>query len=160
MSNWFYLLQQTYLLDNCSKKKHNFDVFVLFAKGLGLYFIVHLVSEVRCEFLSLFFSPVRFLPLLPLSQWRSLNFAFVSSNVFHCLLDIKTLIIWGFYFVLSPLWIYWRLFINCRLLTHCLSAASCLCMMRCHGQSMRRHSSLLVLMNDRSNVLKDKYRVN
>ena len=77
-------------------------MFFLFAKGLGLYFIVHLVSEVRREFLFLFLSRALSASSPSLSG-RSLNFAFVSSNLFHCLLDIKTLIIWAFYCVLSPL---------------------------------------------------------
>ena len=70
--------------------------FCLFAKGLGLYFIVHLVSEVRREFLFLFLSRALSASSPSLSG-RSLNFAFVSSNLFHCLLDVKTLNIWGVY---------------------------------------------------------------
>ena len=74
-----------------------------FAKGLSLYPCpCERATEVRSVQLLVFLS-VSF--SLSLSLYDSLNLEFVSCSLidFYCLLDIKTIIIWGFYCVLSHL---------------------------------------------------------
>ena len=142
MSNWFLLVQQTYHLHHCLNKGHiNALFFCKRIKPVSMSLWKSHWGEVRAAagvFLSVSFS-------LSLSLYDSLNLEFVSCSLidFYCLLDIKTIIIWGFYCVLSHLWIHLQLLNNCR-----LSRALYGALWRCAAtdNQLRQRCSLLVYL--------------